>query len=278
MKQEKGFDIILTVDSVGLVFISLVFGTPFYYMLLNSLKNRREAGLMNLNLPEKFLFENYFQVIEANNYMIIRGFVNSVLITAGSILLLLVVCSLGGYILQRVKSRMMSGISFFLLTGLMLPPAILPTIWILNGLGIYPTIFGMILIEVALNIPFCTMLYRGYTATIPREMEEAAYIDGCTSINMFTRIMFPLFKPVTATITVLSAVTIFNDFVNPLYFLPGAGNPTVQLTLYLFIGRYTASLNLLFAAVILITIPPLILFIFFNKRIVSGITAGAIKG
>jgi len=278
MKQKKRFNIIPTVDAVTLTFVLIIFGMPFYYMLLNSLKNRREAGLMNLNLPEKFLFENYIQVIEANNYMIIRGFVNSVLITAGSILLLLVVCSLGGYILQRVKSRMMNGISFFLLTGLMLPPAILPTIWILNGLGIYPTIFGMILIEVALNIPFCTMLYRGYTATIPREMEEAAYIDGCTSISMFTRIVFPLFKPVTATITVLSAVTIFNDFVNPLYFLPGAGNPTVQLTLYLFIGRYTSSLNLLFAAVILITIPPLILFIFFNKRIVSGITAGAIKG
>jgi raffinose/stachyose/melibiose transport system permease protein len=279
MRQKKEDNLIIpTVDTVASIFVFLIFGTPFYFMLLNSLKNRREAGLMNLDVPEKFIFENYIQVIEANNYMIIRGFINSVLITAGSILILLVICSMGGYILQRVRSRMMNGISFFLLTGLMLPPAILPTIWILNGLGIYPTIFGMVLIEAALNIPFCTMLYRGYTATIPKEMEEAAYIDGCTSINMFTRIMFPLFKPVTATIIALSAVTIFNDFVNPLYFLPGTRNPTVQLTLYNFIGRYTTSFNLLFACVILITIPPLLMFIFFNKRIVSGITAGAIKG
>ena len=261
-----------------MVFALLIFGTPFYFMLLNSLKNRREAGLMNLKLPEIFLFGNYTEVLATNNYMLVRAFFNSVLITAGSILLLIAVCSLGGYILHRSSDKFMSGISFFLLTGLMLPPAILPTIWVMNIIGVYRTLFGMILIEAALNIPFTTMLYRGYTASIPREMDEAAYIDGCSSINMFVRIIFPLLKPVTATIIVLSSVTIFNDFVNPLYFLPGAQNPTIQLTLYNFIGRYTSSMNLLFANVILITVPPLVLFIFFNRRIVSGITAGAIKG
>jgi raffinose/stachyose/melibiose transport system permease protein len=84
--------------------------------------------------------------------------------------------------------------------------------------------------------------------------------------------------PVTATVVVLSAVNIFNDFVNPLYFLPGVKNPTVQLTLFNFMGRYSSYWNMLFADVVLITIPPLILFIFFNRKIVSGMTAGAIKG
>ena len=265
-------------DITAMFFVLLVFGIPFYFILINSLKNRREAGLMNLTLPETFQFGNYIQVIETNNYMLIRAFFNSVLITAGSILLLVIVCSMGGYILHRLGGKLMNGINFFLLTGLMLPPAILPTIWVMNILGVYRSLFGMILIEVALQIPFTTMLYRGYTATIPREMEEAAFIDGCGSTAMFARIIFPLLKPVTATAIVLSAVTIFNDFVNPLYFLPGAGNPTVQLTLYNFIGRFSSSWNLLFANVVLVTIPPLILFIFFNQRIVSGITAGAIKG
>ena len=277
MMKKKNF-FIPAIDPIVMIFSLLIFGVPFYFMLLNSLKSRPEAGLMNLELPEIFLFENFIQVIEANNYMILRAFVNSVMITVLSILIMIVVCSLGGYILQRVGGKMMSGISFLLLTGLMLPPAILPTIWILNSLGIYATLHGMVLIQVALNIPFATMLFRGYSATIPREMEEAAYIDGSSSINMFAYIMFPLLKPVTSTIVVLSSVTIFNDFVNPLYFLPGARNPTVQLTLYNFIGRFSTSLNLLFACAILITIPPLLLFIFFNKRIVSGITAGAIKG
>jgi raffinose/stachyose/melibiose transport system permease protein len=136
----------------------------------------------------------------------------------------------------------------------------------------------MILVEVAIGIPFSTLLYKGFMGTIPKEIDEAAIVDGCGGFRLFFQIIFPLLKPVTSTVIVLSAVTIFNDFVNPLYFLPGANNATVQLTLYNFMSMYVTSWNLLFADIILITIPPLILFIFFNKKIVAGMTAGAIKG
>jgi raffinose/stachyose/melibiose transport system permease protein len=135
----------------------------------------------------------------------------------------------------------------------------------------------MILVEVALNCSFSCILYRGFMATIPREIDEAAMIDGCSSARLFLEIIFPLLKPVTATVIVLSAVNIFNDFVNPLYFLPGTRNATVQQTLYNFNGQYGSDWNLLFADVMLITLPPLILFIFFNKKIVAGMVAGAIK-
>jgi len=136
---------------------------------------------------------------------------------------------------------------------------------------------GIVLVEVALGFPFATLLYRGFMVTIPREIDEAAIIDGASGVQLFFRIMLPLLKPVTSTIVVLSAVTIFNDFVNPLYFFPGAQNATVQLTLYNFMSRFVTQWNLLFADVVLISIPPLVLFLFFNKRIVAGITAGAIK-
>jgi raffinose/stachyose/melibiose transport system permease protein len=274
--KKKG--IILFADIVSMVLAFVIFIVPFYFILLNSLKNRRDSGLMNLKWPETLHFENYPEVISAQNYMIVRAFMNSVIITAGGIVLLVAVCALAGYILQRVKSKAMTGINFLILTGLMLPPAILPTIWVMQVIGIYRSLFGMILVEVALNIPFTTMLYRGYTASIPREIEEAAYVDGCSPGRLFVQIIFPLLLPVTATVIVLSSVNIFNDFVNPLYFLPGSKNPTVQLTLYNFMGRYSSSFNLLFADVTLITIPPLLLFIFFNRKIVSGITAGAVKG
>ena len=95
---------------------------------------------------------------------------------------------------------------------------------------------------------------------------------------MFGKIIFPLLKPVTATVVILNAVGIFNDFTNPLYFLPGSKNATVQLTLYNFMGQYSNSYNLLFADVILITVPMLIVFIIFNKRIVDGMVAGSVKG
>ncbi|MDR1174008.1 MAG: carbohydrate ABC transporter permease [Treponema sp.] len=261
------------------VFFSVtIFIIPFYFIFLNSVKDRREAGLMNLAWPSSFHFENYIEVIQTQNYMLVRAFYNSIAITALSIVILVIVCSLAGFVLQRVSGKFTTGINFLILTGLMLPPAILPTIWVMDLIGIYRSLFGMILVEVALGIPFTVMLYRGYTASIPREIEEAAYVDGCNSVRLFVQIVFPLLLPVTATVTVLSSVNIFNDFVNPLYFLPGGRNPTAQLTLYNFMGRYAAYWQLLFANVVLITIPPLVLFIFFNKKIVSGITAGAVKG
>jgi raffinose/stachyose/melibiose transport system permease protein len=234
-----------------------IFVTPFYFMLINSLKNRVESNRLNLAWPTDGLhFENFPHVIQAERYMIVRAFVNSIQIAAGSVILLIIICSLGGYIIQRLKSRFLSVVNIMILTGLMLPPAILPTIWVMNFIGIYRSIFGMIMVEVALHIPFCTMLYRGYAASLPRELEEAAYVDGCGSWYMFLRIIFPLMVPVTSTITILQFVSIFNDFVNPLYFLPGSRNPTVQLTLYNFMSQFDTSMNLVYADVILITIIP----------------------
>jgi raffinose/stachyose/melibiose transport system permease protein len=274
-KEKRGYFLI---DIVTVIFAVMIFIVPFYFMLLQSVKNPREAGLMNLSLPSSgFHFENFVKVIQTQRYMIVRAFFNSVIITAGSISLLVLICSMGGYLLQRMRGKFTSIVNFVILTGLMLPPAILPTIWVMTVLGIYRSMFGMIIVETALHIPFCTMLYRGYAASLPRELEEAAYVDGCGSWFMFGRIIFPLLMPVTAAITALQSVGIFNDFVNPLYFLPGSRNPTVQLTLYNFISQFDSSWNLLFADVILITIPPLVLFIFFNQKIVSGITAGAVK-
>ena len=269
---------ILLTEIIAVLFAILIFVFPFYFIFLTSFKSRVEAGRMNLALPTTLHFENFTEVISTNNFMLVRAFYNSLIITAGSIVLLVVVCSMGGYVLQRIAGKFMMRINYLILVGLMIPPAILPTIWVMKMLGIYRSLPGMILVEVALNIPFTTMLYRGYTASIPREIEEAAYIDGCNSITLFVKIIFPLLSPVTATVTILSAVGIFNDFVNPLYFLPGIQYPTVQLTLYNFMGRFASYWNLLFADVVLITIPPLLLFIFFSKKIVSGITAGAIKG
>ena len=162
--------------------------------------------------------------------------------------------------------------------GLMLPPAILPTIKLLQQLHIYKTMFGIVMIEIALQTPFTLMLYRGFVASVPKELEEAGYIDGCTNFQVFFKIVFPLLKPVSATVIILDAVTIFNDFQNPLYFFNGSKNATVQLTLYNFMGQFASEYNLLFADVIIITIPMLIIFLIFNRKIVDGMVAGAVKG
>ncbi len=275
MKRKKR--LILLADVLGLVLSIIIFVFPFLFMLINSLKDRREANLLSASLPETLHWENYREVFEANNYIVLTAFKNSFLLTVFSVLGLIIVCSMAGYVLQRRKDRTMSAVNFIIMTGLMIPPAILPTIWIMQGLHVYRTLFGMVMVEIALQIPFDIMLYRGFIGTIPIELEEAGYIDGCRRGNLFCRIIFPLLKPVTATVIILNSVSVFNDFTNPLYFLPGNENATVQLTLYNFTGQFQSSYNLLFADVILITVPMLIIFIIFNKRIVDGMVAGSVK-
>lgn len=257
----------------------ILFIIPFYFILINSFKNSREASKMNLQWPNAFqILDNYREVIQAQDYMLVRAFFNSAFITVASIIILVFVCAMAGFIMQRRKSKPLTIVHFLFLAGLMIPPAVVPTIWVLNGIGLFKTMAGLILIEVAINIPFAIILYSGFVATIPREIDEAALVDGAGSLNFFFRMILPLLKPVTSTIIVLTSVNVFNDFVNPLYFLPGAENATAQLTLYNFMSLYNMSYNLLFADVGLLTVPPLILFLIFNKRIVAGMTAGAVKG
>jgi len=266
-------------EVISVLFILIMFGIPFLFVILQSTKTRADAIRMTLTLPEEFIaVENYSHIIALHDNMVIRGFLNSLYITALSVIILVVFCSLAGFVLNRRKGKLTSVANYLALIGLMIPPAIMPTIWVLDFIGVYRSLYAMILVQIALQAPFSIMLYRAFSASIPREIDEAAVIDGCGPLRLFFNVMFPLLKPVTATVVVLTAVHIYNDFANALYFLPGAQNVTVQITMFNFFGRYASSWNLLFANVVLISLPPLLLFIFFSRRIVSGMVAGSIKG
>ncbi|MCI8727667.1 MAG: carbohydrate ABC transporter permease [Hungatella sp.] len=262
----------------GVIAGFFIFVIPFWFMLVNALKDRKEANRLSIAFPESIRLENFTEVIREQNYMLLRAYKNSFILAFFAIILLILFSSMAGYVLQRRSDRKMSVANALILAGLMVPPAIMPTIWVLQALKLYKTMPGMVLIEVALHTPFTVMLYRGFMSSIPVELEDASYIDGCSGWKTFWTVVFPLLKPVSATVTILNAVSVFNDFMNPLYFLPGSKNVTLQLTLYSFIGQFSSSYNLLFADVILIVLPMLILFFLLNDRIVEGMTAGAVKG
>ena len=276
MKRKKG--LLLLGDILGMAMAILIFVTPFLYMFINSLKTQKEANQFSFALPEAPQWSNYVEIFKASDYVLITAFKNSIILTCCSVLGLVLVCSMAGYVVQRRKDRTIKAVNNLLLVGLIISPAILPTIWILQGLHIYRTLLGAIFVQIAGSIPYTTMLYRGFISTIPQELEEAGYIDGCNPANMFRKIIFPLLKPITATVVILNAVNFFNDFMTPLYFLPGKENSTVQMTLYNFKGQYSSSYNLLFADALVVTIPLLIVFIFLNKRIMAGMVAGSVKG
>jgi raffinose/stachyose/melibiose transport system permease protein len=269
-----------TISIVMLLLSTVIFWIPFYFVIINSFKSPTAAADMNMSWPTSFhIIDNYTAVLTATDHMLVRAFGNSTLLTLLSVSGLVVVSSLAGFVLQRrEKGKAASTFNFLVLAGLMIPPAVVPTIWVLNSIGLFKTLPGLTLVEIALHFPFCAILYKAFTATIPRDLDESAFIDGCGGFKLFTHIIFPLLKPVSSTIVIIQAVSVFNDFVNPLYFLPGSDNATVQLTLYNFMSMYLTSWNLLFADVVLISLPPLILFLFFNKQIVAGMTAGSVKG
>jgi len=264
---------------LSLALAAVVFVVPFLFIIVTALKSKQEAALLHFAWPtETFFWDNLLAVIEARDYMLITAFINSIILTVVAVTGLVVFGAMVGFVLQRRPSRWSGLINFMVLTGLIMPPAVVPTIWLLQWLGLFKTLSGLILIEIAYSLSFSVLLFRAFIATIPRELDEAAILEGAGPLTLFFRIVLPLLKPVAVTVIVVQSVAIFNDFTNPLYYLPGAKNATVQLTLFNFQSMFNTSYNLLFMNILIITIPPLIMFLFFNRQIVEGMTAGAVKG
>ena len=263
----------------ALIAFTVVFIVPFVFIFLTAVKTKAEASRLDFSWPTEWHFlANLIDVVQARGYMLPLAFFNSTLITVAAVTMLVLFSAMVGFILQRRQSRWNSLIYALVLAGLMIPPAVVPTIWVLQGIGLFKNRFGMALIEVAYGLSFSILLFRSFIATIPRDLDEAALIDGAKPWQIFFRVILPLLRPVTVTTVVVQSIAIFNDFTNPLYYLPGKGNVTVQLTLYNFQTQFQSQFNLLFMNILLVTIPPLVVFIFFNRQIVAGMTAGAVKG
>ena len=264
---------------ISLAVTFIVFMLPFIFVFLTASKDASEASRMNFAFPSHwYFFENLVEVVKTRQYMLLLAYFNSTVITVCAVALLVILAAMVGYVLQRRRSRWNNLIFAMVMVGLIIPPAVVPTIWVLQGLGLFKTLYGMILIQVAYGMAFSVLFFRSFIATIPRDLDEAAIIDGAKPWQIFTRVILPLLRPVTVTIVVVQSVAIFNDFTHPLYYLPGRENVTVQLTLYNFQSQFSTQFNLLFMNVLLVTIAPLIVLIFFNRQIIAGMTAGAVKG
>jgi raffinose/stachyose/melibiose transport system permease protein len=269
----------LWLDLLALAVVIVVFVIPFAFVFVTAMKTRKEAAFLQLSWPSDWNgIENFKEVWRARDNILLTAYKNSLFITVVSVAGLVVVSSMVGYVLQRRNDRIAKVATACLLAGLIVPPAVVPTIYVLQQVNLFKSPWGLVLIEIAYLLPFSVLLFRAFVGTIPIELDEAAMIDGCSGLRLFWKVIFPLLRPVVITVIVTSSVIIYNDFQNPLYFLPGNDNTTVQLTLYNFQGQFSTQWNLLFMDVLLITIPPLIMLMFFNRKIVSGLTAGAIKG
>lgn len=269
----KGFEIFLVALTV------LTHWLVFYFIIINSFKSKTDAASLNLAFPEEWnIIENYTYIFKYANGAFFNAFINSVLLTFWSILILVLVSSMTAFIMQRKKGRLSAVSDKLIVAGLIVPASVIPTYWILSKLGIANTLPGLIMVEVATLFPFATMMYKGFIATLPREVDEAAIVDGCGVLTLFFRIIFPLLKPITASVIILRSIVVYNDFQNPQYYMSGSSSQTVQLCIYGLKSAFDTDYGHLFAAIVVVSMPLVIIYIVLNKQMMEGMTSGAVKG
>jgi raffinose/stachyose/melibiose transport system permease protein len=267
------------VDAIALIAVAIVFLIPFAFIVVTAVKSRPDAAKLDFTLPQQWrVWDNVHEVLSYRDNMLVTALKNSLLLTVISVTAIVLLAAMVGFVAQRRQDGWSKAANVLVFSGLIIPPAVVPTIYVLDKVDLFKTLTGLIMVEIAITLPFGILLTRAFVANIPREIDEAAIIDGAGSLTLFFKVVLPLLRPVLITLIVTSSVAIYNDFVNPLYFTPGSDTTTVQLTLYNFRNQFDSQWNLLFMDVLIITIPPLLMFIFFNRKIVEGITAGAVKG
>jgi raffinose/stachyose/melibiose transport system permease protein len=201
-----------------------------------------------------------------------------VIISTATVSLLTLLSAFSGFIIQRRKSAVTKYSFYILLTGMMIPPAIVPTYFVAKYLHLTGGYWGLCAVLFSLNFSVSVFLYVGYFKSIPTELDESAVIDGCGPYRLFFNIIFPLLKPITVTVIIIDFMAVWNDFGVSIYFLHGAEKYTMVLSTFYYFGEKSAEWNLVFANVVLTSLPVIALYFLLQKYIISGMVSGSLKG
>jgi len=259
---------------IGYSFIVLY---PIFLMFLSSFKTGREILLKPFAFPETWSFDNYVEAWTRGNFSTYFG--NSVIVTLGALALVLVLGSLAAYPLGRYAFRGRNMLMLYFLSGLMLPIklGILPLFFLMRNLGLFDTHFALIFIYAASGLPFTIFVLANFFETLPRELEEAARLDGASELRIFGQVMLPLIRPAMATVAIFNFIPWWNDFFFPLIFIRNDAFKTLPLGLFSFFGEHQNDWALLFAGLTITALPLLIVYFFASRQIIDGLAAGALK-
>ncbi|WP_019007178.1 carbohydrate ABC transporter permease [Cohnella laeviribosi] len=251
---------------------------PIYMAVLNSFKTQEEMFRSVLALPSRLHWENYSQAF--HKIHMLNSTVNTVTISAIGIGGILFTASLAGYKLSRTGGKLSNAIFFLFVASMLVPfhSIMIPLSRMAKNLSVQGSTYGLALIYIGLGVNMAIFLYHGFVKSIPRELEESAQIDGCNEFQSFFRIIFPLLLPITVTIAILDFLWIWNDFLLPLLMLTDVDRYTLILSTNMLFGEYNKEWSLILAALVLTAIPVVVIYAFFQKFIMEGITEGAVKG
>lgn len=265
----------LIMKQVVCIVLSAVVVLPFYLVLVNSFKTKAEASRMNLKLPEKWMFSNYIEVIEKGK--LIQGFMNSMLYAFVATLIGVVICAMAAYVICRRNTRLNGFLYYFILCGLFFPINYVTLVKVLQFFQLVDTRIGIILAFTSAMIPFCVFTIRNFIVSVPVEMDEAAVMDGAGPIRLFFLIIVPLLKPTLVTCFILQFMTVWSDFLTPLYLSSKSKMFPMTMAVYQFFGKNTNFWNYIFADIVLTCLPVIVVYLVGQKYIVGGLTSGAVK-
>lgn len=252
---------------------------PFYISVIYSIKYKNEVSTNHLAWPKNPTLDNFYRVLTENEQFLV-GLKNSIINTIPTILILMVVCSMASWVLARNKSRFYSTMYTIFTLGTLIPfqCIMLPLYLNMYNAGLVSTNVGFIIARAGLQVSISILVITSFVKTVPRELEEAASIDGCGRWSTFWRIVFPLLKPINATQLVLNTVYVWNDYNTAVVLLREDASRTLPLAQIVYFNENTAELNLAFAFFIMAMLPILILYFCLQKYVVSGVMSGAVKG
>lgn len=274
MKTQKRITKIVL--SVFMLLLSMIIIVPLLIMILGSFKDPAEAQKFNLVFPSKWMIENYIHVIKVGG--IGKAMANSFIVTVIVTVIVILAGGLSAYIISRKENGYTRTLYKIFLLGMVSPLQVVTTFGLLKILNLIGTYAGVIMIITAVQLPWTSFTLTGFIKGVPRDLDEAAFLDGASPFRLFWSVILPLLKPILATAVVSTAMGAWNEFMIPLYFFNTSDKWTMPLTVYNFFGQYQSNWNYVFADLVLTALPITILYLYCQKYVISGMTAGAVKG
>ncbi len=257
----------------------LVAGLPFFFMVQSGFKKQFELlSAPFWTLPKQWAFDNYRTVLSGGTFF--RSLFNSLVVVSVSVTLILVIAAMASFVFARINFRLSRPLFAMIIAGLVIPVhvTLIPVYLLTTNLKIYDTLLALIGPYVAFSLPLSVFILTEFMREIPRELEEAARIDGCTTAGMFWRIMFPLSAPGLATIAIYNAVALWNEFVFAFVLTSSPTSRTLPLAIWDYQGQYSANIPLIMAVLSLSALPLILIYIIGQERVIGGMMAGALKG
>lgn len=258
--------------------IMLIFAAfPLVQVLLNSFKADTEVKLSPIGLPQKWVFNNFAETWEIGGYL--QAYINTLLTAAVVITVVLTIVGLGAYALSKLQFKLRGFFTAYFFVAISLPSFlyIVPDYFVMNKLGLVNTRWALMIIYTATNIPFNMLLLRTFLTGIPRELEEAAKIDGCGELQSFLRITLPIAKSMFMTIAILVFVNVWNEFLWSNTFITSDHLKPVSTRFVVFTGQYSSNMARIYTASVLTILPIIVLYLLFSRRFIEGMTSGSVK-